>query len=386
MKKIIFIINLLLVLIAGAFIWQSCVKDELDFEKISGTIDYDPQLHAPILRGSLTIADIYDAQDEDSVIVIRGDSIFLYLRQDTIETFSVADFVEIPDQGSQHYHITSPPSDIIFSEGQVYTIIQNDSFRISLEHNMRFDSIFTNTGMLVIEINSTFNTFGSLEITSPSLYINDRVFDTIIPFSRPSGDYHQTHNIPLRNAKIIVNNSNPDYPKLEVNFTVRQAVQAGDTIKANSYTDMDFSIIDLEDFESAFGYAGDSTFTQDTVMEVDLGEILEGLTGEFAITNPKININYKHSMGIPIGFDMKIKGYFENEDSVILKPGMQNIIISPDYLNPEITSSLSFDRNNLLNIDKLLVFTPPQSIGYNINVVLNPDGDENAMNYILGDS
>ena len=386
MKNINLATNLFFVLVAGVIIWQSCVKDELDFEKISTTIEYNPQLHAPIIRGSLTIAEIYDAQDEDSVIVLRGDSIILNIRQDTIDTFSVTDFVDIPDQGSQHYHLASAPVDLIFSTLQTYTLVQNDSFQIELEHNMHLDSVFTNTGMLVMEISSNFSSIGILRINSPSLFINNEVFDTIIQLSRPSGNYFRTLDIPLTNAKIVVNNHNPDYSKLDVNFTITQVVQAGDTIKANSFTDIDFSIQDLEDFESAFGYAGDTTIVQDTIMEVDLGDILEGLTGEFAITNPRIKINYTHSLGIPIGFDMKIKGYFENGDSVILEPGMQNIVISQDYLNPEISSSLSFDRSNISNIDQLLVFTPPERIGYHVNVFANPGGDEDVQNYMLGDS
>ncbi len=386
MKRINLATNLFFILLAGGFIWQSCVKEELDFEKVSGKIDYNPQLHAPLIRGSFTIADIYDTQDEDSVIVIRGDTIFLYIRQDSIDTFNVKDFVDIPDQGTQHYHMTSPPTDLIFPTMQTYTQVQEDSFQIEMEHNMRLDSLLTNTGMLVMEISSNFSTVGALRINSPSLLIDNEIFDTIIQFSRPSGNYYRIHNIPLTNAKIVVDNDNPDYSKMEVIFTIIQVVQAGDTIKANSYTDIDFSIQDLEDFESAFGYAGDTTFTQDTVLALDIVESLQGLSGEFAATNPKLSINYTHSLGIPIGFDMSITGIFNEDNDVVLQPSRQDIVVSQDYLNPEITSSLTFSRENISNIDELFVFPLPDSIGYNITVLANPDKDEDIQNYMLGDS
>lgn len=385
MKKNIFIINFFIGLSVSALIWQACVKDEIDFSKISGTIDYNPQLHAPILRGSFTIADIYDAQDEDSIVVLRGDSIYIYIKQDSIYYFNVADFIEIPDQGAQHYHIVSPSEDLIFTSSQVYIIDKPDSFEIVLDNNMRLDSIFTNTGTLVMDINSNFSVVGALRITSPQLYLNNETFDTIIQFSRASGDYHKTLNVPLRNAKIIVDNSNPDYSNLRVNFTVFVAVQAGDTIKANSYTDIDFSITNLNDFDYAFGYAGDSLFTSDTIFDIDLGQI-EGLSGTFAITNPKINLFYTHSFGFPVGFDMKIKGYFEDGDSVILKPGIQQTLYSSDYRNPEVSSALSFGRNNLSNIDQFLVFPPPERVGYSVDIKINPDENTNAFNFISGDS
>ncbi len=386
MKRINLITNLLIILAAGVFVWQSCVRDELDFEKISGTVDYDPQLHAPLIRGSFSIADIYDAQDEDSVIVIRGDTVVLYIRQDTIDEFTVSDFVDIPDQGAQLYHLESPSFDIPFMQDSVYTLEKPDSFQISLEHNMRLDSLLTNTGTLVMEISSNFSTVGALRIQSPSLLFNDEAFDTTIQLSRASGDYYQIHYKPLTNAKIVVDNSNPDYSKLEVTFTVIQAVQAGDIIAANSFTDIDFSIRDLEDFESIFGYAGDTTFTQDTVVEVDAGDLLSGLSGEFAATNPRIHINYIHSIGIPVGFDMKIKGIFEDGDSVVLEPERQNILISEDYLNPDITSGFSFNRENITNFDQLFAFPLPDSIGYHITVISNPEGDQGFQNYLHGDS
>jgi hypothetical protein len=385
MKRINLITNLLIIMAAGVFIWQSCVRDELDFEKISGTVDYDPQLHAPLLRGSFSIADIYDAQDEDSVIVIRGDTVILYIRQDTIDEFTVSDFFDIPDQGSQHYHMESPPYDLVFARDSVYTLVKPDSFQIILD-NMRLDSLLTNTGTLVMEINSDFSAVGALRINSPSLLINNEVFDTIIPLSRASGDYQQTHLKPLTNAKIVVDNSNPDYAKLEVNFTVIQAVQEDDTITANSFTDIDFSIRDLEDFESAFGYA-DTTFVQDTVLEVNAGDLLKGLSGEFAATNPRIHFNYIHSIGIPVGFEMKIKGIFEDGDSIVLIPdARQDILISEDYLNPNITSGFSFNRENITNLDQLIAFPLPDSIGYHIKVISNPEGDQGFQNYMHGDS
>ncbi|MBN2611326.1 MAG: hypothetical protein JXB00_07200 [Bacteroidales bacterium] len=365
--------------------WQACIKDEIDFENISGMIEYNPELHAPVIRGSFTIADIYDAQDEDSVIVLRGDSIYVYIRQDSVYNFNVADFIEIPDQGSQHYDITSPPYDLVFATPQVYTLVQTDSFQITLENGMRLDSILTNSGTLVMDIHSTFSAVGALRITSPSLYMNGEPYDTIIQFSRASGDYQQTHSVPLQNAKLVVNNDNPDYSKMEVNFIVVVAMQAGETIKANSTAEIDFSIQDLNDFERAFGYAGDTAFAEDTIIDVDLGEI-EGLSGTFAITNPKINFLYTHSFGLPIGFNLKVKGYFEDGDSVVLEPGMQRITISEDYTNPEVSSMLSFNRNNISNIDQFLVFPPPEQIGFAVNVQANPDGNTGAQNYILGNS
>jgi hypothetical protein len=361
------------------------MKDKLDFDKMSTQVEYNPGLHAPIIKGSLSVRDLYDEDSEDSVLVFDGDSIYLYLTMDSIFTFDMRDFIEIQDQDPQNYTIESPDFDLIFPFSQLYTIDNSETFKFSFENNMRIDSLLVNTGVISIEVSSNFSTNGALRVTCPSLYMNNSVFETIIPFSRPSGDYHGIHNIPIENGKIVFDNSDPDSSMISIDFQVFMAVNAGDTIKANSYANINFSIHDIDNFESAFGYLGDYTFNHDTIIETELDEI-EGLSGTFAITNPKINLEYTHTFGLPIGFDVDIKGYFDDGDSVVLQPGQQDILASPDYQNPEVNGKLSFSRSNISNIDQLLVFPPPVEIGYNATIMSNPDGDTSANNFVLGNS
>jgi len=146
-----------------------------------------------------------------------------------------------------------------------------------------------------------------------------------------------------------------------------------------------FNITGLNDFITLFGYAGDYSFNQDTVMDIDLG-ILDGVSGVFAITNPMIKINYAHSFGLPVAIDIDIKGYFEDGDSVILSPDTEILDASSDYLMPDVEGSVVIDKTAVSNIDDLLVFPPPERIGYDLSVYANPDGDTTATNFVSYDS
>ena len=364
---------------------QSCVKDEVDFDKLSHQIEYNPDLYAPLVKGSMTFRDFYKNDSEDTVVFFDGDSIYLLFKLDSILNLNVPDFVDIPDQETQNYHMETP-IDVIYPFDDTYILEQVEDLDLTFESAVKLDSVFTNTGVLRLEITSTYSSEGRFELTSPNLKLHGQPIDTSFQFSRASGDYHMIHDISLQDAALIIDNSNPDTSKFNVTLRVVVEVTGPDTIEAGSFADINISVIGLDDFEAIFGDIGDTTFTADTILDTDLGDIIQGLSGIFAITNPKISMNYKNSFGLPIGFDVRIKGIFDEGDSVVLLPGMQVLEASPDYRNPEVNGVITFGRSNIPNIDQFLVFPPPVQIGTNATVKANPPGYASGSNYVLGDS
>jgi hypothetical protein len=386
MKRTLIILNpgLLLLVIIIVFL-GSCMKDKLDFEKVSNRIEYNPHFNAPLIKGSFSIEDLV-SEDEDSVLEFRGEEIIFFLRMDSIFMVDASDLINIPEQSPVIYHMPADPIIIDIPAEEKDTIEQQEQYEILLENNVRIDSVFLLTGDLNIDITSTFNIDGLLRINIPSIYVNNVQFDEYIPLSaRTNGEFHTTETFPLDNALIIPESSITGYSYLDIYFTIYVDAEPGDTIRANSYTDIVFSIEGLQDFETLFGYAGEKIFVRDTIIEIDLGT-LEGVSGTFAITNPKINLNYEHTFGLPMGFNMKIKGFFEDGDSVILDRGTDTMNVSLDYISPEVSGVTVFDRSNTPNIDEFLVFPAPDEVGYNLSVAANPGKDTTINNYVLYDS
>jgi hypothetical protein len=378
----------LLILCSTILVFQSCMKDKLDFENVSNRIEYNPKFSAPLIKGSFSIEDIIGEDAEDSVIIFRGEEVILVLNTDSVYTFVVSDIVDIPDQSPDVYSIPEDPVpiDIPIFTSQDYTIDQMEEYEITLENNIRMDSLYLHSGYLDMNIASTFNIESILTINIPAITIDGQEFSEDVPLStREYGEFDTVVTFPLAGAVLIPDYTYSNSSYVNIYFTITMSVEAGDTIKAGSYAEVDFNITGLNDFITLFGYAGDYSFNQDTVMDIDLG-ILNGVSGEFAITNPTIKINYAHSFGLPVGVDIDIKGYFEDGDSVILSPDTEIIDASADYLNPDVEGSVVIDKTKVSNIDDLLVFPPPQSIGYDLSVYANPDGDTTAKNFVSYDS
>jgi hypothetical protein len=382
-KKALFL--QLIVAISFASILQSCVKEELDFKKVSNQVKFNPELYTPVIKGSLTWYDFFKDRFEDSTLISKEGSIYLYLKEDTIYHYDIHDFVNIPDQGPVHYVLTSPPIDIIYPDNAVFELDQTESFPLNFPSHIRVDSMYLNSGYMKLELNSNFSTLGAIRITIPSLIINNTVFDTLINFSRPSGLYEQVHYFPLDPSKLIVDNTVEGTPTFDIFFKIIQEVSAGEIIYANSAANMNLSFINLNEFYHFFGYAGDTSFTRETVADISWGT-LSGISGTFAVTNPKIYFNYSHSFGFPIGFDLRVRSVFDDGKSVMLRPSENFIVFSPDYKNPFVSERLVFDRQNVSNMDSFLVFPPPTQLIYTSTARANPNSNTGVLNYASGDS
>jgi hypothetical protein len=380
--------KILLILCSTVLVLQSCMKDKLDFENVSTRIEYNPKFSAPLIKGSFSIEDIIGEDPEDSVIIFRGQEVILVLNMDSVYTFGVSDIVDIPDQSPDAYSIPKDPVpiDIPIFTSQDYTIDQMEEYEITLQNNIRMDSLYLHSGYLDMNIASTFNIEGTLTINIPAITFDGQEFNEDVPLStREYGEFDTIVSFPLAGAVLIPDYTYSNSSYVDIYFTITMSVEAGDTIKAGSYAEVSFNIVGLNDFITLFGYAGDYSFNQDTLMEIDLG-ILNGVSGELAITNPTIKINYNHSFGLPVGVNIDIKGYFEDGDSVILSPDTEIIDASTDYQNPDVEGAVVIDNTKVSNIDELLVFPPPQSIGYDLSVNANPDGDTTVNNFVSYDS
>lgn len=76
----------------------SCFKEEFDSDKLSSQVELTPGIVLPLGTGNLTIADFLEPND---TIRFIGDSIEIYYSQDSLFSFQLEDFFDIPDQEQQ---------------------------------------------------------------------------------------------------------------------------------------------------------------------------------------------------------------------------------------------------------------------------------------------
>lgn len=367
----------------------SCSKDEYDFKNIDETMQFQHSFAGPIIRGSFTITDFVD--EEDSLLQFDDNSISMVLEMDSLFSFNVNSFNRVLPQDTVAFSIVSPgfipgvgpPPDTL---APIDTV---QKYAIDLGNDMRIDTIIPSSGALYMHIQSTFQHAGVLRVDIPSISVNGVPFDTLVQISSTSGDFETTITKPLsNNTKIIIDNSEPSNGFIQINyeFTI---FNSGNDINAGDFIKIDYALTDFDSFDAVIGYFGDSTITSDTIISPEL-EILDNLSGTFAVTNPKLTLNYEHSFGIPIEFDLQLKGIFGPNDTVTLIPGSRDMDYATDYRDPYAEGSFVIDRDHMDpasdNLDDFFVFPTPEQIGYNVEITPNPEGETVIPNFMLQDS
>lgn len=74
---------------------HSCIKDNFEFDRISGKISYRPSFLIPVAFGTLTLGNLLEA-DDSLIFFDQDNSIRVTIREDSIFSFSSGDFLEIP--------------------------------------------------------------------------------------------------------------------------------------------------------------------------------------------------------------------------------------------------------------------------------------------------
>jgi hypothetical protein len=354
--------------------------DQYDFDKLSGVIAYDPEVDAPLVWGSLTAGDML--AQWDSLMENRGDTVVLVFRADSLFYYTVEDFSGIPEQDTSTFNLVSAVTFPVLLDSLV--IDSTDSYILTVENNMRIDSLYINDGYLMIDVNSSFRHEGTLTIEYPQVFVDGQMFHEIVQISSTTGDFHEVNYYPLRNTKIYVDNSVPGEGSILSNYHLVLQPNPGQGIDIGDQVQINYSFIDLDEFEVIFGYAGNDFYSIDTAFSTGL-EPISGISGSFSVTDPQIKVTYKNSFGLPVGIDLSMLGIFGDGHSVLIDPAEQITEASDDYLQPWSEGFIEFNRTTIPNINEFLSFPPPDSLVAEGMVRANP-GVSDARNFVLKNS
>lgn len=380
MKSKLFNSLLIAFLLLVAF---ACKRDELDFDKIAKRIQNERTFSGPLVLGNLSLREIVE-KNEDSTLVINGDTVSLVIRKDSIVNFVVSDFANFPEQDSSLY-ISISGNDLPVG-GQ--TIIDTSALEIDtihaivLENSMRIDSAYLQTGQLSISAENTFNHTLDLIISSSSL-----TDENGNPLS------HTIYNIgsgELRHELVNIDNYTliSESGGIHINFhPILYVNPAYSVVSSSNSLHIYFGVKNLNDFDAVFGFFGYQTESYDTSITDLLPEMLDGLEGTFSATNPKIRFIYDQSFGLGAEFDLLMEAHYSDKAPATIDPPVGVIDYSSDFLNPEYHGKITWDRNTVPNIDELISF--PFSDSLRLNGALESNVGKDSLthsNYALWES
>ncbi len=342
---------------AVILMFSACKRDELDLDKFS--LGIESQIAVPLVFGSYDVNDLIDNNEEDTLLVINGDTVKLVLQKEEVLSFKAEELLNIPDQEDYTYSIISPGTYSLtyapervdldsFANDTVYPFVLNES--------MRIDSINLKTGNFNVYVENTFNHEVTLRLSSISLvddngiYFKDSITN-IAPGETVSAVF------PVDDYKIVTHQSSGK-SVIYMSFSpVLFKSSSEDYITSGNGLHINFGIDDLNDHYSIFGFFGFQHQDKDSVLTIfDIPEAFNNLKGELSETNPTLKINYYNSAGVPLNLNLLLNLIFNDDANIRVDLGTRNFGYSEDYQSPDYYGSFTFDSSNVTNIGDVISF------------------------------
>jgi len=145
-----------------------------------------------------------------------------------------------------------------------------------------------------------------------------------------------------------------------------------------------YQISDIN-FDYVEGYFGQHSFDVDAdSIDLGLGEIEDNISGTFTLTNPKVNINYSNSVGVPVSLGLNLIGSTGAGETQGLNADSIYFAYPPDRDNSPVTSTVSFNKDNTDIVE--LIEMRPGTITYSGGATVNPLGKQGWDNFVMGES
>ncbi len=346
----------------------SCVREEYYLQNIKNP-DWEPNFAAPLINSKLTIWDILNDYDSTNIIV-EDQSNFLYLvYTNQVYSQSAEELIQISDQMLNASHS--------FNTGG--SIAQGDSFVTTFSYHYDFsfpgtqviDSMYLKNGNLNLNINTSFNMPGKIEIEFPGTQNGNPFIETIY-MSGPN----QSQNISFENTKLIFNHSGGNN-RLELKFRI--VLYGNGNANLSPYNLSIDGIFSQMQFRALFGYLGQLNFAlnEDTVSVKIYNNNVDGIINW---EDPRFYLTVTNYLGMPVQININLLEARRTKAPAntiqITGPGIPvpwNIAY-PNFsqIGSGEQSTMFLDNNNS-NITQALNISP-QQINALLDAVSNPSG------------
>ena len=184
----------IILILIGGLVLASCQNEYFQLDKLSNEVEIETDLVAPLIRGSLSIADLvawfdssgYVNEFEDGLVYLSYADTMVNVRVDTLDLVLDGLYTEI-------YYDAEVGSDPIFLSSNVGDPIhfrKSKYYSFNTEGNNRLDSIVFKGGQLITDLESTFMHSGYLTISSPYILDNNRdPYSHTLVISNASGNF-----------------------------------------------------------------------------------------------------------------------------------------------------------------------------------------------------
>lgn len=393
MKKIAFISILL-------FFLGACVKEEIDFSKISTEVDISPSLAVPLIYGTITLEEMLPETDDNSEAYIFIDSEnLLHIKYNSVlDSFSMSKFIEqFPNQDTSVVFTSGSGtlidydfSTTVFNSGTPITKDLPIAYTLKPPNGQEvfIDSIKIESGSILVNAQANFNSLGNYTIKMPGII--HPVTKEILSFSFSADGSSAQQAIDLTGYTIQLT-SGPGAPKNKLEVIYGLSIEKGGNAPITDGAEITCTVVtNALSFNEIYGYVGQySTDLEPYKLPLGFGDLF---TGNLYIADPQITLNIENSFGLPIRTTLHSTEAIINGDAnvpfIINPPNNPKDLIFPSFTTPneigQVKNDAIYINKSTSNITEILA-SLPDTLAVAGMYEVNPDGIR-YDNFILKDS
>ena len=367
------------IFIAGSILgFNSCLDDTWDFDKLSDEILLTPELATPVAYGSLSLKDLLNEVDSAGDLVEEFDDSLLYIAySQDLFSYPASDVVTLPEQDFIEAEVGIDPLWLALPAGDTITFEKRQDGVFDFENNEKLDSIYIKTADLEINVTSSFQHKGYVNIASDSMLLNGDPFEELIQISADDGTFDTTYTINLDGNKIYLDNSDPTQTYLPLIFEL-SLIKGSNPMIVGENCNITIIFKNVE-FSSAYGYFGIYDLiveSGEVVLDIFDNEDMAG--GAISFFDPQFALNVSNSYGLPVQIELTdVTAYSKINDvttPIVLNDGNFFDILAPgiDSVGTSVNSVIEINSSNS-NLAEV-VETSPKKFNYTVSAITNPLG------------
>lgn len=375
-----------LALLLLLFSLHSCIKEEFDPDKLDLSLEFSPGVALPLGYVHYELEKLLEESSEAKTVKIDDDGLITLVYSQEIFSVRADDFISISDVSfsSSIQNYTGYPIDLsVIPEPStlgdtIYTTLNMGSTYSEI------DSIQVESIDIIINLSSSHNLNGNLEISSPDIVKGNNPLRIRMSLDQPSLDAS------LEGYTIKLSHNPPDVNQLQLIYTIIFNRSSG-TIAANETILDVYMQLENIDYSALFGYLGQHEIHTDSrSIPIDFFDFI--VDGTFHFAEPELKLTFDNSYGLPLQMIL--------EDFAVISDDYGRTEITgsgvPSATNPLIINYPSLSQVGQSVKDSIVMdgwntnlFTAmeqsPSSLSYGVEAMLNPDGNDHS-NFITDSS
>lgn len=381
-----------LLLLIPAFMFQSCIKDKFELDKLSTKTEFDGSIAAPLFKSTMTLRDILQDYDANELIEEDETGYMYLLYNDNIASFSASQILPLPSQGFSE--VIQDPALANLSSlpiGQTETVkVDNDlDFNVG-STGAEIDKLVVKAANFDVAISSSFPHTGELIIAFPNITKNGQPYTKTFPIDKSDGSYASDNSYTdLAGYTIDLTKGGNTTNTLPVTYEV-SLENSGNAGTGADQISIDFSLNNII-YSSVNGYFGQTpvSIPKDTLQ---MRLYNHALGGNIEFYDPQLKVIYKNSIGVPFDYwftDIKTFSIFGAESQglyskAIPTDSFPDRIMSPSSLGDVYMDSVTITRKNSNIMD--ILASSPKYIFTGFDAKTNPGTGKPHTNFMTDES